>query len=104
MTHSVPARLGHVVLDTPSDSVTLFLMELPDGAPLVLRGSAALIWILAAEGSPDVPALVSEAVGRPVEEIGDEVRDYLADLVSRRLLQESDTPSVAISAGADTPG
>lgn len=93
MNYRIPSRLAHVVVDdTQSDPVTVFLMDLPDGPPLVLRDSAALIWIVAADGSTDVPGQVAEAVGRPVEELAEEVGDYLDELVGRGLLEPSEAP------------
>jgi hypothetical protein len=90
--YGIPTRLAHVVVDdTQSDPVTVFLMQLPDGPPLVLHDSAALIWLLAAEGSSDVPAAVAVAVGRPSEEVSGEVDDYLQDLLDRGLLEVSET-------------
>jgi hypothetical protein len=88
VTYRVPARLAYVVVDdAESDPVTVYLMDLPDGPPLALRDSAALIWLVAAEGSREVAELVAQGVGRPVEEIAGEVGKYLADLVSRGLLE-----------------
>ena len=78
-------------------------MQLPDGPPLVLHDSAALIWLVAAEGSSDVPTLVAEAVGRPVEEVAAEVDDYLRDLVDRGLLEVVETTTTEASGGPDTP-
>ncbi len=93
MTYHLPKRLGYVVVDdAQSDPVTVYLMDLPDGPPLVLRDSAALIWLVAAEGDSDVAGVLAEAVGRPVGEIVGEVDEYLADLVARGLLQRSDGP------------
>lgn len=86
--YGIPRRVAHVV---PSESghlpSTVFLMPLPDGPPQVLHESAAWIWLLAADGEPDVPAAIAELVGRPTEEVADEVNHFLDDLVGRGLLE-----------------
>ncbi len=88
MRYGIPARLAHVVVDdTQSDPATVFLMQLPDGPPLVLHDSAALIWLVAAEGSPNISTRVAQAVGRPVEQVAAEVDGYVRDLVDRGLLE-----------------
>lgn len=103
MKYRIPPRLAHVIVDTkPSDPPDVFLMDLPDGPPLVLRESAAMIWILAAEGGSDVPGLVAQGVGRTVREIGGEVSEYLADLVARGLLERSDRPATSPYQGSNT--
>lgn len=86
-----------------SDPAAVFLMQLPDGPPLVLRDSAALIWIVAAEGSTDVQGQVAEAVGRSVEELADEVGAYLDELVDRGLLEPSEAPPTPPNGIDDTP-
>ena len=104
MRYRVPLRLGHVVVDDiASDPATVFLMDLPDGPPLVLRDSAALIWLVAAEGDSDVARTVADVVGRPLGEIEPEVADYLGELVSRSLLQEFESPPTGRSTELDTP-
>jgi hypothetical protein len=104
MRYGIPARLAHVVVDdTQSDPATVFLMQLPDGPPLVLHDSAALIWLVAAEGSPNVSTRVAQAVGRPVEQVAAEVDGYVRDLVDRGLLEASETTTPGPSAGPDTP-
>jgi hypothetical protein len=87
MRYRVPPRLAHVVDDRVAKSPVVYLMQLPDGAPLVLQGSGGVIWALAADGEDDVPAALAAAVGCPVEEIVDEVRSFLDELVTRGLLE-----------------
>jgi hypothetical protein len=102
--YRVPRRLGHVVVDDiASDPATVFLMDLPDGPPLVLRDSAALIWLVAAQGDSDVAGTVADVVGRPLREIEAEVADYLGELLNRSLLQESESPPTGPSTELDTP-
>lgn len=83
-TYAVPARVAFVVPESGGPHV--FLMHLPDGPPLVLTDSAAVIWLLAADGEVDVAQAVSEVVGRSRQEVAVEVDAYLAGLVARGLL------------------
>ena len=90
MTYRVPHRLGHVVLPPEHDRpVAAYLMPLPDGDPVALHGTAALIWVVAAEGDPDVPAAVADLLGVEVDTIADETRAYLGSLVDARLLERA---------------
>jgi hypothetical protein len=86
--YRVPPRLAHVV-PVADDGLAsaVFLMRLPDGPPVVLHGSAAWIWLLAADGEPGVAADVAELVGRPPAEMADEVNHFLDDLVGRGLIE-----------------
>ena len=87
--YGVPELVAHVVPDgEPHLPDTVFLMQLPDGSPQALRNSAAWIWLLAAEGEPDVAAAVAPLVGRARQEVAPDVEAFLADLVSRGLLDE----------------
>ena len=87
--YRIPERLAHVVPDgEPDPPDNVFLMQLPDGTPQVLQNSAAWIWLLAAEGEPDVAAAVAPLVGRARQEVAADVEAFLADLVSRGLLDE----------------
>lgn len=89
MTYRIPHRVGHVTLP-PEDGrhVAVYLMPLPDGDPVALHHTAALIWTLAAEGEPDVAASLAELLAVPAETVRDEVERYLADLVFQGLLEE----------------
>lgn len=95
MTYRVPRRLARVVDDQSAGEPVVYLMQLPDGDPLILQGSGGLIWALAADGESDVPRAVARAVGVPVEEIVEEVGVFLADLVERGLLVSGDAPGDA---------
>ena len=87
MKYLVPPRLGYVVDDRTKKSPVVYLMELPDGDPLVLQGSGGVIWALAADGVDDVPATLATALGCRVGESRTHVTSFLDDLVSRGLLE-----------------
>ena len=86
MKYRIPPRLAYVVDDRTGQSPVVYLMQLPDGDPLVLQGSGGVIWALAADGVDDVPTALAAAVGSPVDEIRKQVTSFLADLVTRGLL------------------
>ncbi|MFC7488069.1 hypothetical protein ACOCJ7_18105 [Knoellia sp. CPCC 206453] len=83
--YAVPRRLAFVVPDEV-DAPTVFLMPLPDGPPVVLHDVSAVIWVLAADGEPDVGAAMRDVVGGDLTEMEEKVRTFLADLVDRGLL------------------
>ena len=86
--YRIPPRLAHVVPDGDDGLPSaVFLMRLPDGPPVGLQDSAAWVWLLAADGEPDVAAAVAELVGRPAAEMADEVNDFLDGLVGRGLIE-----------------
>ncbi len=88
MKYSIPTRLGHVIRDDREDAgPVIFLLLLPDGDPFVLRGSAALIWLAAADGEVDVAGAVARSVGSPRADVVDDVDNYLDELVTRGLLE-----------------
>lgn len=87
--YSVPERVAHVERD--ADGLPqVFLMRLPDGPPVALEGTAALIWTFATEGEADVAAAVARALELPREEIADDVEAYLVRLVESGLLACTD--------------
>jgi hypothetical protein len=69
-------------------TAVVFLMPLPDGPPRVLEGSAALIWIVAADGEEEIADAVAGAFGQTAAEIADDVASYLSYLVASQLLVE----------------
>ena len=88
MSYRVPDRLGYVVDDQSADSsLTVFLMKLPNGAPLELAGSAAWIWVLATEREDVVEAL-AELTGESSAEIGATTAAFLQELVGQGLLED----------------
>lgn len=90
MSYRRPERVASVVMP-PSDErpVTAFLLHLPDGEPQALTRTAALIWVVAAEGDADVAASLAELVGESVSDIRQAVEDHLEVLVSQGLLEVS---------------
>jgi len=88
--YRVPSRVAYVVEDDSEGPATVYLMTLPDGAPAVLRDSAAVIWVVAAEGEDDVAGAVAELVGMPVEEVSAEVERFLDELVQLGVLEVDD--------------
>lgn len=90
MSYGIPPGLAWVA-DHPVADVapTLFLMHVPDGVPLVLTGTAALIWLFAAEGEDVVEAL-TEVIADPPPDLAETTYAYLDDLVARGLLVRED--------------
>ena len=66
----------------------LYLTVVPDGRTVMLKDSARLIWLVAADGGEDVVAEVADIVGRPPAEIEGDVHRFVADLRGRGLLVE----------------
>ena len=91
-TYRIPPRLAHVVPDgQPDPADTVFLMKLPDGVPVILRDSAAWIWLLAADGENDVAGALKDLLGLHRGDVADDVTNFLFDLVDGGLL-DVDTP------------
>lgn len=93
MTYSIPADLAWVLDQTDESLPVLYLMHVPDGGPLVLTETAALIWIFAVQGD-DVVAELAEVVENPPADLAQMATDYLADLVARGLLVEAEAEPV----------
>lgn len=92
MRYRVPRRVAHLVTesdvaDSGSDALRVSLLSLPDGVPLALTETAALIWVIAAEGSENVVEDVARNAHQPVEAVRNDVEAFLRDLVGRRLLE-----------------
>ena len=89
--YRVPPRVAHVVADEHSPPAgTVYLMTLPDGQPAVLRDSAAVIWMVAAEGEDDVAGAVATLFGMSVEEVSADVERFLDELVALGVLEVDD--------------
>ncbi len=94
MRYAVPDRLGFVYgTEQTASSGAIYLMALPDGVPVVLTGTAALIWETAVTDSSLTDARgLADAVtsGRATEQIVADTRAFLDQLVAQGLLvQES---------------
>ncbi len=89
--YRVPWRVAYVVADEDSPSAgTVYLMTLPDGQPAVLRGSGAVIWMVAAEGDEDVAGTVAGLAGMTVEEVSADVERFIDELVTLGVLEVDD--------------
>jgi hypothetical protein len=79
--------------------------RVPDGPPLALHGSSALIWLSAVDSGDtrDVVDRVAEATGELPETVEQGVRDFLDDLVARGLLTSA-PPAPRAVPGARRPG
>ena len=87
MRYAIPRTIAYVTdneLEPEDDRV--YLVVLPDGRPVILDGSAAIIWRSAADGVADVPADVADLSGQDVEEIRPQVEGFLAEAVAHGLL------------------
>ena len=92
----VPSRVAYVVADghrAHGEPPTVFLMQVPDGAPVVLHGTAALIWLLASDGEEDVATAVADVVGLDRASVAPDVRRFLDDLVDRGLVEKTCSPT-----------
>lgn len=87
MTYQLPPDVA-CVIDETTEELQVFLMRLPDGAPVVLKDSASLIW-LAATTSDDPVQVVAEAVGEDRDSIEVDVNRFLCDLVADGLLEKA---------------
>lgn len=84
-TYSVPERVAHVVRHEDGE-LQVFLMRLPDGPPVVLEGTGAMIWLHAVDGADDVATAVADLVGERRDVIEGDVEAYLVKLVETGLL------------------
>ena len=66
----------------------IYASALPDGPPVVLQATAALIFLVGARGGTleEVVEGVAEESGQPVEGIRDDVVGFVDELVARGLL------------------
>jgi hypothetical protein len=81
-----PRVAWHLMEETHTDVV--YATTLPDGPPLVLRGTAGLIFANATAGGTlaELVTRVGEAAGAEPAHIRDDVVGFVDELVSRGLL------------------
>lgn len=102
MSYARPPRLAYVISEaSPDHPLVVYLMTLPDGRPRVLDGPAAIIWVVAAQGEPDVPDVVATILSAPVEEVAPSTRDFLDYLVAEGLLLADAQPDVGTGDTSD---
>ncbi len=83
----VPPDVAYVTEDGAPGPIA-YLVRVPDGRPMVLQGTAALIWCTAlAVPAGDIIAEVIRASDGSEAEVASGVRRFLDDLVSRDLLR-----------------
>ncbi|GAA6524419.1 hypothetical protein [Intrasporangium sp. DVR] len=95
MRFAVPRRVAYVMHGEPPEgspqpspeNPELYLMRLPDGPPVMLSGTAAVIWLVASAGEEDVVDGVARLVAREPVEIEPDVLRYLDLLVVDGLLE-----------------
>lgn len=77
------------VQDDYGGDLFCYVAVLPDGPPLVLRGSAATVWAAASQGgsSEAIVARVAKQVGVAEADVEADVLGFLHDLVARGVLQ-----------------
>lgn len=90
MRYRIPPRLAYVVEEGDAGP-EVFLMRLPDGVPVHLAGTSAVIWLLAAEGS-DVVESLAELVAAPPPDLPRATAAFLDDLVGSGLLAVKEDP------------
>lgn len=73
---------------THEDDEVVYAARLPDGPPLTLPGSAAIIFTAATDGGTleDILTRVVDVAGLPADEVRDDVTAFLAQLVDLGLV------------------
>lgn len=87
MTYACPPQLAYVAVEPRGgEELQVYLLQLPDGAPRVLAGTSALIWLLAVEGE-DVVNGIAAATGQRTAAVEDAVGAYVKQLLTQGLLE-----------------
>lgn len=85
--YGIAPNVGHV-----EDAGRSYVARLPEGPPMVLTDSAALIWeqVQMGDRASDIAGRVADAAGVPVEDIIDDVESFLDELVAHGVLVRHD--------------
>lgn len=103
--YQVPAHVAWVDGTQEGLGEELYLTMVPDGTTVLLKDTARLIWLVAAEGGDVLPE-VADLVGLPPAEIAKDVNRFLTELIGRGLLTDPEgygTAPDAPRAGAPGP-
>lgn len=86
MTYEIPASVAWVAGGDFIDwDHNVYAMVLPDGEPVILEGTAAMAWLVIADGQPVVETM-AELTATPPERVASDLSGFLADLADRGLL------------------
>jgi len=88
----VPENVAWVDGADQGTAEELYLTVVPDGDTVLLKDTARLIWLIAAEGG-DVLTEVAALVGEPPDAIETDVQRFLDDLAGRGMLATGEQPS-----------
>ncbi len=93
--YAVRPDVGCVPGDSANELVC-YVARLPNGPPLVLRGSAVTVWTAASQGGSleAIVARVAKQVGVTAADIEADVLGFLDELVAWGLLQRGDEDAI----------
>lgn len=75
--------------DLGKERAAVYVARIPQGPPIVLEGPAWAVWTAVTEGvggDDEVVARVTDLTGLGADEVGPDVRAFLADLLAQGLL------------------
>jgi hypothetical protein len=90
-TYAAAADVASILGDEETDDVgVVYVARMPDGPPVVLRDSGALIWEVAVGGGTmdEIVSGVAARTGLPAEAIQADVREFVRELSRLGLLVE----------------
>jgi hypothetical protein len=90
-TYTAAADVASLLGDEETDDVgVVYVARLPDGPPVVLRDSGAMIWEVAVGGGTmdEIVSGVAARTGLPVQTIESDVREFVRELSRLGLLVE----------------